>query len=171
MFPIAIGIKYTPKWVNAKWSIGHTYSITAICRARVTRISFLRSPCITVSAGQKGRSFVALACAKACPTNAIQFGEVSELQERAKKRVENLHTVGVKDAYLYGVPDSPGATGGIESLNAFFLLLDRPEVYNLPAAPTLPQSRTPRGLLNGALTMAVLGLAAAATFFWGRHRG
>ncbi len=94
---------------------------------------------------------------------------MSELQERAKKRVENLHAVGVEDAYLYGVPDSPGATGGIESLNAFFLLLDKPEVYNLPDAPTLPQSRTPRGLLNGALTMALLGVAAAATFFWGRE--
>ncbi len=33
---------------------------------------------------------------------------------------------------------SVGATGGIESLNAFFLLLDKPEVYNLPEAPPLP---------------------------------
>ncbi len=82
-----------------------------------------------------------------------------------------MHAVGVPNADLYGVPDSPGATGGIDSLNAFFLLLDKPEVYNLPEAPTLPQSRTPRGLLNGALTMAVLGLATAATFFWGRHGG
>ncbi len=103
--------------------------------------------------------------------------------------MENLHTIGVKDAYLYGMPDSPttdeyghpsdlhkpyssvGATGGIESLNAFFLLLDKPEVYNLPEAPTLPQSRTPRGLVTGMLTMAALGLAAAATFFFGRNGG
>ncbi len=79
---------------------------------------------------------------------------------------------------MYGVLDSPatdeyghpselhkpylsvGATGGIESPNAFFLLLDKPEVYNLPTAPTLPQARTPRGLLTGLLTMAALGLAA-----------
>ncbi len=109
------------------------------------------------------------ACAKACPTNAIQFGEISDLQARARQRVEKLHAEGVKDAYLYGVPDSPGATGGIESLNAFFLLLDKPEVYNLPAAPTLPQARTPRGLFTGMVTMALLGVAAAVTFFWGRE--
>ncbi len=94
---------------------------------------------------------------------------MSELQARARKRVEKLHAEGVKDAYLYGVPDSPGATGGIDSLNAFFLLLDKPEVYNLPEAPTLPQSRTPRGLVTGMLTMALLGVAAAATFFLGRE--
>ncbi len=93
---------------------------------------------------------------------------MSELQARADKRVENLHAQGVPNAYLYGVPDSPGATGGIDSLNAFFLLLDKPEVYNLPEAPTLPQARTPRGLVTGMLTMAALGLAAAATFFLGR---
>ena len=40
------------------------------------------------------------------------------------------------DAYLYGAPAAPGATGGIGDLNAFFLLTDRPEVYNLPAAPS-----------------------------------
>ncbi len=91
-----------------------------------------------------------------------------DLQARAQQRVEKLHAEGVEDAYLYGVPDSPGATGGIESLNAFFLLLDKPEVYNLPQAPTLPQSRTPKGLVTGMVTMALLGVAAAATFFLGR---
>jgi len=62
-----------------------------------------------------------------------------------------------------GAPGTPGATGGIERLNAFFLLLDRPEVYNLPAAPTLPSKRVP-ALKAGLLTMAGLALAAAATF-------
>ena len=33
-------------------------------------------------------------------------------------------------------PDAPGATGGLGHLNAFFLLTDAPEIYNLPAAPT-----------------------------------
>ena len=43
--------------------------------------------------------------------------------------------MGVTNAYLYGAPGSPGATAGSSSLNCFFLLLDRPEVYNLPVAP------------------------------------
>ena len=46
------------------------------------------------------------ACAKACPTESIQFGPIDELRERARKRVEDLHRRGVTDAYLYG--DVPG---------------------------------------------------------------
>jgi formate dehydrogenase iron-sulfur subunit len=104
------------------------------------------------------------ACAKACPTDSIQFGELSTLHERARKRVERLHDQGRSDAYLYGVPDSPGATGGIEELNAFFLLTDRPESYNLPAAPSLPSRRILPSLLRGLATMAGLALAAVITF-------
>ncbi len=104
------------------------------------------------------------ACAKTCPTNSIQFGRVEELQERARRRVADLRAQGVTNAYLYGAPGTPGATGGIESLHAFFLLLDRPEVYNLPSAPMLPQMRTWVGLRTGILTMAGLGIAAILAF-------
>src|SRR4051812_12467170 len=62
------------------------------------------------------------ACSKACPTDSIQFGELDELQARARRREAELHRRGVIDAYLYGVPGEPGATGGLEHLNAFFLL-------------------------------------------------
>ncbi len=78
--------------------------------------------------------------------------------------MEELHERGVENAYLYGVPDSPGATGGIGELNAFFLLLDRPEVYNLPAAPKLPSRNVKPGLLAGLATVAGLALAAAVVF-------
>ncbi len=88
---------------------------------------------------------------------------MSELQARAQKRVEDLHKLGREEAYLYGTPGAPGSTGGIGSLNAFFLLLEKPEVYNLAEAPKLPQTRTPRGLVTGMLTTALLGVAAAAT--------
>jgi formate dehydrogenase iron-sulfur subunit len=104
------------------------------------------------------------ACAKSCPTNSIQFGKLAELQERARYRVAALREQGVDRAYLYGVPDSPGATGGIGALNAFFLLLDRPETYNLPAAPTLPSRRVAPGLAAGLATMAGFSLAAFALF-------
>jgi formate dehydrogenase iron-sulfur subunit len=108
------------------------------------------------------------ACAKACPTNSIQFGPLEELQARARGRVESLHDQGVPEAYLYGTPDGPGATGGIGDLHAFFLLTDRPEVYNLPAAPTLPSTRVAPGLLAGLATMAGLALTAAVAFGRGR---
>ncbi|HEX5502494.1 MAG TPA: 4Fe-4S dicluster domain-containing protein [Thermomicrobiales bacterium] len=111
------------------------------------------------------------ACAKSCPTNSIQFGELGELRTRAGRRVAQLHERGVPNAYLYGGPGGPGATGGIGSLHAFFLLLDQPEVYNLPAAPTLPATRVRPGLVAGLATMAGVALAAAAAFAGGKRAG
>ncbi len=104
------------------------------------------------------------ACAKACPTDAIQFGAVDELQQRARERTTSLHGLGVNEAYLYGLPDGPGATGGIGHLNAFFLLIDRPEVYNLPAAPALPSRRLRRNLLAGLATIGALAATVALSF-------
>jgi formate dehydrogenase iron-sulfur subunit len=75
------------------------------------------------------------ACAKACPTESIQFGFRDELVGRAHKRVEKLKAMGFKEAQLYGA-DSGGFLGG---LNAFFLLLGKPGTYGLPDNPRLPQ--------------------------------
>lgn len=95
------------------------------------------------------------ACAKACPTDSIQFGNIDELRERARKRVETLTERGVQ-AQLYGADD---IGGGVGPLNAFFLLTDRPEAYNLPAQPVLPSTRQPDGY--GAAAVTVLGLFVA----------
>ena len=104
------------------------------------------------------------ACAKSCPTDSIQFGEIGALQERAHKRVEKLHSIGATTAYLYGTPGAPGATGDLGHLNAFFLLTDRPETYNLPAAPTRASRRVAPSLLSGLAAVAGLALAAAFAF-------
>ncbi len=104
------------------------------------------------------------ACAKACPTDSIVFGELGALDRRANERVRELHARGVEDAYLYGTPGSPGATGGLERLNAFFLLLDRPEVYNLPAAPSRPASRILPALGAGLAAVAALACLAGSIF-------
>ena len=114
------------------------------------------------------------ACAKACPTNSIQFGALTDLQVRAQSRVADLQDRGVSTAYLYGVESSdgsPGSTHGIGDLHAFFLLTDRPEVYNLPPAPSLPSRRVRPGLLGGVATMVGLAIAAAAVFGAGARRG
>ena len=95
------------------------------------------------------------ACAKACPTDSIQFGDVDELRERAKNRVAVLQERGVP-ASLYGADD---VGGGVGSLNAFFLLTERPEAYNLPVKPVLPSTRQPAGYTAAAL--AAVGLAIA----------
>ena len=71
------------------------------------------------------------ACAKACPTRSIQFGEIEELKANAKARIEKLHENGVPEAYLYG--EDAASQPGTEGLHAFFLLVDKPEVYNSAA--------------------------------------
>ena len=94
------------------------------------------------------------ACAKACPTQSIQFGPVDELRARARLRLDDLHAQGVDQANLYGADDS--VYGG---LNAFFLLMDKPEAYKLPNAANavLPRRNNARGYL-ATLVTATLGV-------------
>ncbi|MBM2620917.1 4Fe-4S dicluster domain-containing protein [Actinoplanes sp. LDG1-06] len=104
------------------------------------------------------------ACAKACPTESIQFGELDELRERARARVEKLHAEGVASAQLYGESEDDGVGGD----GAFFLLLDEPEVYGLPPDPIVPTRDLPHMWKRAgwaALTMA----AAAVVAFAGRR--
>src|SRR6185312_4267574 len=65
------------------------------------------------------------ACAKACPTQSIQFGPLDELRERARLRVEDLHAAGQDQARLYLDDPADGIGGG----GAFFLLLDVPGMW------------------------------------------
>lgn len=102
------------------------------------------------------------ACAKACPTDSIRFGPVEELIEEAHARVETLHAMGQPKAYLYGAPGTPGATHGIERLNAFFLLTEEPELHGLPRAPTRPARRAAPSMAAGLAAMAGLAVAAFA---------
>ena len=112
------------------------------------------------------------ACAKACPTESIQFGPLPELQARARKRVDELRDRhGVENAYLYGIdPNGSASTSALGDLRAFFLLTERPEIYNLPSAPSLPSSRVRAGLLSGLATMAGVALATVLAF-GGARRG
>src|SRR5205807_5993087 len=100
------------------------------------------------------------ACAKACPTDSIQFGEVAKLRAHARARLGILHERGVKEARLYGVDDDI-LDGG---LNSFFLLLDEPEVYNLPADPTRPSNHVVPASLWTMLAAAILGLCGIFFF-------
>jgi formate dehydrogenase iron-sulfur subunit len=103
------------------------------------------------------------ACAKACPTDSIQFGPLDELRARAQTRVEALQQRGFPAARLYGDPEGVGATHGIRSLRSFFLLLDDPNVYGLPSAPKLPSRNIVPGLLASLGTgVFLLGTTALA---------
>ena len=110
------------------------------------------------------------ACAKACPTDSIQFGPVAELRARAERRVTALQANGLPEASLYGQPGGAGATHGVEGLRSFFLLLDHPNVYNLPVAPRLPSRNIVPGLAASAVTAVALIGATALALLGGRRR-
>jgi formate dehydrogenase iron-sulfur subunit len=100
------------------------------------------------------------ACAQACPTQSIQFGDLDELRVRAQRRVEALHAGGVTDARLYGAdPDD-----GIGGAGAFFLLLDEPEVYGLPPDPVVTTRDLPAMWRAAALAGVTLLAGVAAAF-------
>jgi formate dehydrogenase iron-sulfur subunit len=103
------------------------------------------------------------ACSKACPTNSIQFGTITDLKQRAAGRVSLLHERGEKSAYLYGADEK--MLGG---LNAFFLLVDKPEVYGLPPDPKMPTRNLAAGTVWTALGALLVGLMGVVSF---RTRG
>jgi formate dehydrogenase iron-sulfur subunit len=104
------------------------------------------------------------ACAQACPTQSIQFGDLDELRVRANGRVGELHDRGVTDARLYGADPNDGIGGA----GAFFLLLDEPEVYGLPPDPVVTTRDLPAMWRAAALAGAALLAGAAAAFVRGR---
>ena len=105
------------------------------------------------------------ACAQACPTNSIQFGEVSELRERAEKRLRQLGEAGAGGVQLYGADQDDGVGG----FGAFFLLLDDPEVYGLPPDPVVTTRDLPHVWAGALAAAAALGTGIAAAVFGGRR--
>jgi formate dehydrogenase iron-sulfur subunit len=105
------------------------------------------------------------ACAKACPTESIQFGVLDELRERADRRLAELHDAGVPEARLYGRDPDNGVGGN----GAFFLLLDEPEVYGLPPDPVVTTRDLPDTWLR--VGVAAVGLLAGTllSFAGGRR--
>ncbi|SDO93730.1 4Fe-4S dicluster domain-containing protein [Actinacidiphila guanduensis] len=109
------------------------------------------------------------ACAKACPTDSIQFGPLEELRERAAGRVAQLQAAGESGARLYGEDPDDGVGGD----GAFFLLLDEPEVYGLPPDPVVTTRDLPSMWRHAALAAGGLlgGLAAAFAVFGTDRKG
>jgi formate dehydrogenase iron-sulfur subunit len=105
------------------------------------------------------------ACAQACPTDSIQFGEVDELRERARTRLEQMRAAGQDEARLYLADEDDGVGGA----GAFFLLLDEPEVYGLPPDP-VDSLRDLGGVWAGAGAAALaLGALVAGAVLGGRR--
>jgi formate dehydrogenase iron-sulfur subunit len=104
------------------------------------------------------------ACAKACPTDSIQFGELDDLRERAQGRLADLRGAGVEEARLYG--DDP--SDGVGGFGAFFLLLDEPETYGLPPDPVVTTRDLADMYRTAAVAAGALLVGVAAAFAGGR---
>ena len=100
------------------------------------------------------------ACAQACPTQSIQFGDLDELRERAAARLDVLRAAGVEEARLYG--HDPG--DGIGGAGAMFLLLDEPEVYRLPPDPVVTTRDLPAMWKHAGLAALTFAVGAVASF-------
>jgi formate dehydrogenase iron-sulfur subunit len=100
------------------------------------------------------------ACAKACPTESIQFGDLEVLRQRGKKRVQDLQERGYSDARIYDPQET--SVGGI---HAFFVILGEPKAYNLPPAPEVPtaylKSAWTSAFISAAIIFAIVCAALA----------
>ncbi|WP_136524617.1 4Fe-4S dicluster domain-containing protein [Geomonas ferrireducens] len=96
------------------------------------------------------------ACAKACPTGSIRFGELADLKKRADARLAQLKGKG-EQARIYGYEEADG-------LNVFYLFADRPKVYGQPEDPVVPQRRLVLCSLVTILTALGVGAAALVSF-------
>ena len=103
------------------------------------------------------------ACAKACPTQSINFGTIADLRMMAQARLGQLQHAGESRAYLYGADE--GMLGG---LNSFYLLVDKPEVYGLPPDPRLPSRNLKSSAVWSMLGAVVIALTSLISF---RNRG
>ena len=103
------------------------------------------------------------ACAKACPTESINFGTIANLKKMAQARVGRLKDTGERRAYLYGTDEA--MLGG---LNSFYLLVDRPEVYGLPPDPKIPSRNLKVSAVWSVLGAFAIALTGLVNF---RNRG
>jgi formate dehydrogenase iron-sulfur subunit len=105
------------------------------------------------------------ACAQACPTDSIQYGELDDLRQRAEHRLSRMRDAGQDEARLYLADEDDGVGGA----GAFFLLLDEPEVYGLPPDPVDTRRDLPQIWGAAAAAAVTLGAGLAAAVFGGRR--
>jgi formate dehydrogenase iron-sulfur subunit len=99
------------------------------------------------------------ACAKSCPTESIQFGDLEVLRQRGKKRVQDLQARGYSDARIYDPQET--SVGGT---HAMFVLLGEPEAYNLPPAPEVPTAYLKSAWTSAFVSAAIIFAIVCAAF-------
>jgi formate dehydrogenase iron-sulfur subunit len=91
------------------------------------------------------------ACAQACPTESIQFGELDQLRAKADERLQTLKSRGMEDAVLY----DPTHTS-VAGIHAIFLVRGDPRTYNLPPNPEVPTIYAKKGWKASAVAAGLL---------------
>jgi len=99
------------------------------------------------------------ACAKACPTESIKFGEINQLRVAANERLNELKDRGVQDAQLYDPTDT-----SVEGIHAFFIVRGDPRQYNLPPKPEVPTIYLKEGWKQAAVGSAGLVFGTLLAF-------
>jgi formate dehydrogenase iron-sulfur subunit len=106
---------------------------------------------------------VAPACAKACPTGAIQYGSKSDMKDYAEKRIGDLKERGYAKAGLY----DPAGVGGTHVMYVLHHA-DRPELYNgLPSNPGIsPLVSLWKGFAKPLASLAIGAVALGSLFHY-----
>ena len=99
------------------------------------------------------------ACATACPTESIQFGDLEVLRKRAADRLVQLQARGMDDAVIYDPTHT--SVGGT---HAIFLVRGDAREFNLPPDPQLPRVLLGPAWRSAALAAAFTLIATALVF-------
>jgi formate dehydrogenase iron-sulfur subunit len=105
------------------------------------------------------------ACAKACPTESNNFGDIEELKLAAQVRVEELQSRGMQDAQLYDPIET-----SVKGLHAMFITRGDPKQYNLPPNPEVPTVYLESAWKSSALAAGVLVLGGLFAFLGSARR-
>lgn len=143
--------------------IGCGYCVTG-CPFNVPRISKEDSKAYKCSlCSDRVAVNQAPACAKACPTGAIQFGSKEDMKDYAAKRVTDLKERGYDQAGLY----DPQGVGGTHVMYVLHHA-DKPDLYaGLPANPSIsPLVSLWKGVAKPLATLALAGVALGSLFHY-----
>src|SRR5947209_14856293 len=99
------------------------------------------------------------ACAKACPTESIKFGEIEQLREVAERRLATLEERGMNDVQFYDASDS-----SVRGSHAMFIVRGDPATYNLPPKPEVPTVYLKKAWRSSALGALLLLAGTIAAF-------
>jgi len=143
--------------------IGCGYCVTG-CPFNVPRISEKDSKAYKCSlCSDRIAVNQAPACAKACPTGAIQFGTKEDMKDFAETRIADLKERGFDKAGLYD-PEGVGGTHVMYVLHH----ADQPGLYaGLPATPSIsPLVGLWKGFAKPLATLALAGVALGSLFHY-----